>query len=105
MKSEKAFDAPTISAVLVEIAALREQFERLAALIEERLPPEPMGCEWMTVEEASAAALRAPQTITTWCRRFGVGVLTDGRWRVDRAHLRRLMINRHGEGRLPPGLQ
>jgi Helix-turn-helix domain len=84
---------------------LLDEIRVLRTLIEQRIPPAPPAREWLTADEASALALRSPQTITEWCRRYRIGVKVGSAWRVDRAHLRRLLTDRHGEARLPPGLR
>lgn len=93
---------PTIGDVLTELRELR-------ALIEARLsvpsPVEPP--PYLTADEAAKLALRSPQTITAWCRSADIGgrLTAGGRWRVDRKQLRRFMVERFGEARLPPGLR
>ena len=81
------------------------ELQELRGLIEARLPAEPPARQWLTPAEAGVLALRTPQTVSTWCRRFRIGVRVGGSWRIDRAHLRRLLVDRYGESALPPGLR
>lgn len=87
------------------VAELRDEVAQLRALIERRLPASPPARQWLTVTEAAELALRTPQTITGWCRRHYIGSKVAGSWRVDRAHLRRHLVDSYGEARLPPGLR
>jgi hypothetical protein len=98
--------AGSTAALRADIAALREDIAGLRAAIERVLPMSSPRQEWLSVEEASEAALRSPQTIRTWCRGpYRIGTLVKNRWQVDRAQLRRILADRFGEARLPHNLR
>ena len=85
----------------VDLAALRAEIAALRELIEQRLPAPLAPREWLSVEQAAALALRSPQCIRAWCRDRRIGTKVRGVWQIDRAQMRRLVIERFGEGRLP----
>ncbi len=87
---------PTLRDVLVELRLLR-------GLIEQALPAAPPR-SWLTVGEAASLAGKSEQALSGWCRRHRIGVKIRNAWRVDREQLRRLLIERFGEDRLPSGL-
>jgi hypothetical protein len=87
-----------------DIANVRADIASLRSLIEQALTIMPPRTS-LTVAEASVLALRCEQTITGWCRHDHIGTLVRGRWAVDKAQLKNLLIDRYGEARLPPGLR
>jgi Helix-turn-helix domain len=80
----------TLEGVYSEVVAVHEQLDRIERLLLPAAAPRP----WLTTEEASALVGRSPQAVTGWCRSFHIGTRVRGRWRVDRGHLRRLLIDR-----------
>jgi chorismate mutase len=94
------FHETQFAALRADIAELRELIERILLPLLQAIPR-----ERLTVAEAAAAALRTEQTITRWCRQDRIGTLVHGRWSVDKAHLKQLMIDRFGASHLPPGLR
>ena len=88
----------TLEAVHAELTSLRELIERLL------LPTSPQR-EWLSVEEAAALTAKSPQCIRGWCRSHRIGSLINGAWRIDRQHLRRYLVARFGEDRLPASLR
>lgn len=98
--------AGSTAALRADIAAVRTDIANLRSLIERALLAPPQARQWMSVEEASDAALRTRQTIRAWCRGpYRIGTRVKNRWQVDRAQLRQCLIERFGEPRLPPGLR
>jgi hypothetical protein len=91
----------TLEGVYSEVVAVREQLDR----IERLLLPASAPRQWLTIEEAAALVARSPQAVTGWCRSYHIGTRIRGRWRVDRGHLRRLLVDRFGENHLPAGLR
>jgi hypothetical protein len=93
-------------ALRADIAALRTDIANLCALIRQVPVAPPQARQCLTIEEASGTALRSPQTIRAWCRGpYRIGTRVKNRWQVDGAQLRRLLIDRFGEARLPHGLR
>jgi hypothetical protein len=89
-----------------ELVALRADVGHMRAMLEKALQAVPPRT-WLTVEEASALADRTPQTVRAWCGTEAIGTMVKGRWQVDRAGLRRVLLDRcdGDEAKLPEGLR
>jgi hypothetical protein len=70
-----------------DIDRLCEQVNRLASLIEQRLPAPVPSREWLSIKQASEATGRSPQAIRRWCRVFKIGTRGPRGWMIDRDHL------------------
>ena len=105
------FQETQFAALRADIAELRELFQRaniaeLRQLLQRALPSlQAAPRERLTVAEAAKFALRSEQAITRWCRDHHIGTFNRGRWTVDKAQLKTLLIDRFGVARLPPGLR
>jgi hypothetical protein len=72
----------------ITLTDLARAIEDLRALVEQMVvQPQPEKLRWVTVAEAARLACRSEAAIRKRCRERGIGVLVDGKWRVDRARL------------------
>jgi hypothetical protein len=88
-----------------EVRALHDKLDALSDLIQRVVLPTLPPREYLSIEEAARLTARSPQAVCGWCRTHRIGVKVGKAWRVDRAHLRRLLVDRFGEERLPVGLR
>lgn len=90
---------PLSAVVHAELAGMR-------TLLEKALSATP-GRQWLTIEKAAALAGRTPQCIRGWCGTESIGTMVRGKWQVDKAGLRRVLLDRldGDETRLPAGLR
>jgi hypothetical protein len=86
-----ASTATSLDDVRTELTALRLEVAELRALLV-REPPR----TWETTAEAAERVGRSEQTIRSWVRRFRIGIMVAGAWRVDRDLLDRLLADRAG---------
>jgi hypothetical protein len=98
--------APVTDFQETQFAALRADIAEIRELLRRALPSlQAAPRERLTVAEAAKLALRSEQAITRWCRNHHIGTFNRGRWTVDKAQLKTLLIDRFGAARLPPGLR
>jgi hypothetical protein len=92
----------SLDAVLAELGALRADVGHMRTLLEKALHAVPPRT-WLSIEEAAELADRTPQCVRGWCAVEAIGTRVKGRWQVDRAGLRRVMLDRcdGDEARLP----
>jgi len=95
----------TLADVYDAVAVLRGEIAELRAAVAPSAPSSTPPRDYLSVEEAADLVGRSPQCVTGWCRAHRIGVMVHGRWHVDRAHLRRYLVERFGEARLPAGLR
>jgi hypothetical protein len=103
--SRHAASSASLSDLRADIAALRADMAGLRSLIEKALQTTPAR-QWLSVEESAKLAEKTEQCVRGWCAVYRIGVQVKGRWQVDRAGLRRVVLDRldGNESRLPPGL-
>ena len=105
------FQETQFAALRADIAEIREllrraDIEELRELLRRALPSlQAAPRELLTVAEAAKLALRSERAITRWCRNHHIGTFNRGRWTVDKAQLKTLLIDRFGAARLPPCLR
>jgi hypothetical protein len=86
----------SLDAVMTELAVLRADVGHMRVLLERALQAVPVRT-WLSIEEAAGLAERTE----------AIGTRVRGKWQVDRAGLRRVLLDRYDcdEARLPTALR